>query len=384
MKLDEVKPGPGEDVVSPDFRAVFDAAPMPLLLLAPPDWRIVAANISRLEVTGTTLAHQIDRSVFETFPDDPDDKDATGVRNLRASLERALATKATDRMPVQRYALRDAGGRFVDRWWWPVNVPVLSPDGEVQLVIHLAEDVTEIVGLRGAVDVQDKLVREQQALIDRLQSTEATLRQREHHLQLMVDELNHRVKNALATVQSIVSQTLRSFGIKEAGEAVEGRLLTLAAAHDVITTEYWSGADLREIINLAAAPYNEGAGNRFELEGPQLKVPPRIAVALALILHELSTNAVKYGSLSVAGGSVRVRWNVAVENENEMLQLVWSEIDGPPVTTPTRQGFGSRLIVRSAAELGAASLVFDRSGLRCELFANLTPQLSAPSGGVSR
>jgi two-component sensor histidine kinase len=279
-------------------------------------------------------------------------------------------------MAVQRYPVRDEQGEFVERWWWPINVPVLSADGNVSLIIHQVEEVTELVFLRGEAEVRDKLVREQQALIDRLQAVEGRLRQREQHLRIMIDELNHRVKNALAIVQSIVSQTLRSLGLKEASEAVERRLITLAAAHDVITTENWSGADLRAIIDLAGQPYFREDRPRFEIDGPYLKVPPQTAIALALIFHELATNAVKYGALSVDDGRVRVQWTIAQQSTRAVLQLEWREFGGPPVTVPTRRGFGTRLIERSAAGMGAeAKLQFQPDGLVYTLRYELTPDM---------
>ena len=199
---------------------MFEASPTPLLVIAPPEWIIVAANDARLQVTGTRRDDQIGRALFEAFPDDPDDPAADGVRNLRASLERVLATRAADTMAVQRYAVRDASGQFVERWWTPVNAPVLDARGEVALVIHRVEDVTEIVRLRGEAEAQDQLVRNQQAVIDRLRATEAALREGERRLRLMVNELNHRVKNTLAIVQSLVSHTLRDTDGGDADEAI--------------------------------------------------------------------------------------------------------------------------------------------------------------------
>ena len=165
------------------FGALFDAAPTPLLVVALPDWTIVAANQERLRVTGTTREEQIGRPLFEVFPDDPGDPDADGVRNLSASLERVMRSGEPDIMNVQRYALKDADGRFVERWWVPVNTPVVGPDGTVSFVIHRVEDVTELVRMRGEADARDRFAVEQQAIIDRLQITERALRASEDRLQ---------------------------------------------------------------------------------------------------------------------------------------------------------------------------------------------------------
>ena len=168
-----------------DFHAVFDATPTPLLLLAPPEWTIVAANDARLRVVGMSREDQIGRRLFDQFPDDPADPQADGVRNLSASLERVVATRAPDALRVQRYAVREADGRFVDRWWAPVNIPVLGKDGDVALVIHRVEDVTEAMRLRGQAEESDKLALAQQVVIDQLRATAAELG--------MTEECNRRI-----------------------------------------------------------------------------------------------------------------------------------------------------------------------------------------------
>jgi len=167
------------------FRAIFEATPTPLLLVAPPEWTIVAANDARLRVTGTRREGQIGRKLFDQFPDDPNDPDADGVRNLTASLERVLATRAVDVMAIQRYAVRELNGQFVERWWTPINIPVIGEDGEVSLVIHRVEDVTEAVRLRGEAEARDQLAKDQQLVIDQLRTTAAELRQ--------IEERNRRI-----------------------------------------------------------------------------------------------------------------------------------------------------------------------------------------------
>ena len=137
---------PGMDI---DFRALFEAVPTPFLVLAPDaGFPIVAVSESYLRATLTTREAIVGRGLFEVFPDNPGDPDATGVRNLRASLLRVLATRAPDRMPVQKYDIPRAEGGFEERHWLPLNAPVLSPDGEVVHIIHHVEDVTESVRLR--------------------------------------------------------------------------------------------------------------------------------------------------------------------------------------------------------------------------------------------
>jgi PAS domain S-box-containing protein len=178
---------------SPDYQAIFDASPTPLLLVAPPDWIIVAANEARLRTTGTTSEQNLGRKLFDVFPDDPGHPEADGVRNLTSSLERVLASGKSDVMPVQRYALSDSSGVFVERWWNPVNTPILDRDGKVALVIHRVEEVTDLVRLRGEMAANDTLAQQQQAVIDQLRDTEAALRSSETQLRSLNADLERRV-----------------------------------------------------------------------------------------------------------------------------------------------------------------------------------------------
>ena len=189
----------------------------------------------------------------------------------------------------------------------------------------------------------------------------------EEHLRLMVHELNHRVKNSLATVQAISAQTLRSGGASpQVREALTSRLLALAKAHDVLTDSRWSGARLEEIAAQAAEPYGT---ERFGVHGPAVILPPRTAITMALAFHELATNAAKYGALSNAAGRVDLSWAISGEEASPRLRLTWRETGGPPVTPPTRKGFGSRLIQRGlAAEfVGEVRMDFQPSGLVCQM-----------------
>ncbi|MGY2050979.1 sensor histidine kinase [Methylobacterium sp. JK268] len=204
---------------------------------------------------------------------------------------------------------------------------------------------------------------------------DVTARKRaEDHLRLLLHELNHRVKNTLATVQSIAMQSLRRLRGHEAEaarDAFAARLIALARAHDVLTRESWEGADLAEVVAGAVAPLDgpQGRHARFAVAGPPLRLPPRMALSVAMALHELGTNAVKYGALSTAEGRVSIRWSVA----DDALTLVWRESDGPPVTPPERKGFGSRLIGQSLARelAGAVTLDYAPTGVVCTIEAPL-------------
>ena len=197
----------------------------------------------------------------------------------------------------------------------------------------------------------------------------------EARLRLMVHELNHRVKNSLATVQAIAAQTLHGQDVpKSVRTALTERLIALSRAHDVLTDEKWVGANLRDIAGRTAAPHlSSGAVDRFVFDGPPVNLPPRSAIAVALALHELATNAAKYGSLSVPEGHVRIDWTTApaAEGKGFRLTLTWRESGGPPVAEPASRGFGTRLIERGlAAELrGRVRVDFRPDGVVCTVDA---------------
>jgi PAS domain S-box-containing protein len=192
-------------------------------------------------------------------------------------------------------------------------------------------------------------------------------RRAQAHQQLLINELNHRVKNTLATVQSIAHQTLRDGAVtRDARDLLTSRLLALSAAHDVLTRESWEGADLTEVAAAALRPYETA---RFTLDGPACRVGPRAALAISMALHELATNAAKYGALSAPGGQVSLSWT---PDGGSGLTLVWRERGGPPVASPSRLGFGSRLLRQGLnAELGgSAELTFEPEGVVCVIRAS--------------
>jgi PAS domain S-box-containing protein len=163
--------------MEPDFTAIFEATPAPCLVVAPPEFRIVAVNEAFLRATLTRRDVLLGRALFEAFPDDPSDPNPAGVRNLRESLERVVKERCVDLMAVQRHPIplpTHAG--FEARWWAPVNAPVIGPDGEVAFIVHRAEDVTDIVRRRGETEAHSQLVRDEQALIGKLRDTESILR----------------------------------------------------------------------------------------------------------------------------------------------------------------------------------------------------------------
>jgi len=201
----------------------------------------------------------------------------------------------------------------------------------------------------------------------------------EERQKLLIDELNHRVKNTLATVQSLATQTARGTDSPEAfRKAFEGRLIALSQAHDQLTRRHWKSADLRDIVEGATAPHlahPPESQDRIAVEGEPITVTPRVALTLALGLHELTTNASKYGALSVPAGRIEVSWRIErPPSQAPTLWIEWRERGGPPVTVPARQGFGTRFIEGSvASELqGKARLDYDPAGLICTMEIPLT------------
>lgn len=191
---------------------------------------------------------------------------------------------------------------------------------------------------------------------------------------LLLNELDHRVKNTLATVQSIAEQTLRSAAVsKHVRDDLTQRLVALSQAHNVLVAENWAGADLRTLICQVLAPHERNP-SPLQLQGPSVRLHPSQAVSVSLACHELATNAAKYGALSVPTGQVAVEWNLAHNGDGErFLTLLWTESGGPPVELPKRQGFGTRLIRRSFENEagGRAEVQFPPQGVQCSLFLPL-------------
>ncbi|APO68521.1 protein-glutamate methyltransferase CheR-type protein [Rhizobium gallicum] len=198
-------------------------------------------------------------------------------------------------------------------------------------------------------------------------------RRADEHRKTLMDELNHRVKNTMAVIQSIASQTLgQASTLEEARAAFGSRLINLATAHDVLTRESWQSANLIDIVSDTVKPL-AGGKDRFRIEGPVIRLSPSAALAVAMALHELGTNAAKYGALSNENGQVVIAWKIEGRDTGRRLILHWQERGGPTVAKPERKGFGSRLIERAlAAELGGEVRVdYEFSGLECTIIAPL-------------
>jgi PAS domain S-box-containing protein len=470
----------------PDMVRLFDALPWPLLIVSR-DFVMVAANDAYFRNARLTPDRVLGKPLFETFPDNPDDPDATGVANLRASLTRVLSTGLADEMPIQRYDVErtaEEGGGFEERYWLPFNSPILGEEGDVEWILHRAEDVTEVVregaaaesvaanqrstiaDLKTANDALAREVRQRAAAQQALRDSEAWLklllnsaaegvyavdrdgvtilcnsaffsmlgidneadalghklhdvihhtrpdgstypraecpiyrtaqtgepahvvgesfirldgsafpveywvrpiikdgelqgavctfndvteRQRAQERQeILVRELDHRVKNLFSIVTAIVGLSSRSAGsVRELADDIKGRVLALAAAHELArpSGDTASGSTtVNDLANKVLAPHIN-AEERVLISGPPVHISAAQASGLALVLHELATNAVKYGAFSNDSGTVRLSWLRSAD----LLSLEWVETGGPQITgPPARKGFGTILANRTA------------------------------------
>ena len=194
-------------------------------------------------------------------------------------------------------------------------------------------------------------------------------RRAEEQQQVLNGELAHRVKNTLSVVQAIANSTLARSADEAAATEFCKRLGALSSAHDVLLARSWSAAGLRQIAEAALATF---ADDRLELSGPDIRIGSRTAMSLSLLLHELATNAGKYGALSVPGGHVALRWAVRPHVGHDMLEMDWSERGGPPAVEPARRGFGSRIINMGLTGSGGVKLLYGNQGLTAEMSAPLS------------
>jgi two-component sensor histidine kinase len=212
-------------------------------------------------------------------------------------------------------------------------------------------------------DAAGNLVGAINMLVDITDRKEAENRQK-----LLIDELNHRVKNTLATVQSLARQTARHVeGLPDFIQTFEARILAIARAHDLLTKRHWQQAPLGALIQEVIAPMIDEKAERITVEGPLVALNARAALSITMSLNELATNAAKYGSLSAGKGSLAISWALRDEEGETFLDLQWEERGGPLVTPPTRRGFGTRLMERCVERDldGEFDLVFAPEGVRC-------------------
>ena len=240
--------------------------------------------------------------------------------------------------------------------------------------VHISLRVSPIYDENGHVVGASKIARDisERKEAERLQN-------------ILVGELSHRVKNVLATVNAVVRQTLGQ-AVPNSREAVlQARLEALAKAYDLLTMSNWESASLRDIVRKAMSPYPTDS---VQINGEQVFVNARAVLSLSLLLHELGTNAAKYGALSAEGGQVVLRWSIAEKTgaDGPVVRLQWEERGGPPVTVPSRHGFGSRLIkVVTTSELGGQVVShYARTGLVCDVEMPLSSLIDRSPGARRR
>jgi PAS domain S-box-containing protein len=266
------------------------------------------------------------------------------------------------------------------RLCWPDGRPM--PHDECPMAVALKEDRpiqgAEAVAVRPdgthvpflayptpLRDASGALIGAVNMLVDITERKEAEARQR-----VLSDELNHRVKNTLAVVQALAAQTLCTAGMpQEKCAAFESRLFALSTTHDQLTRERWEYADLLSLIQDIFAPYRSSLGDRLRLDGTPVRLSPKAALTLAMVLNELTTNAAKYGSLSVKAGRLDVSWSIAGQGGERSLSIDWRESHGPAVLEPEQRGFGTRFVERGVRQQlqGTAVIDFDPAGFRCTI-----------------
>jgi PAS domain S-box-containing protein len=292
-----------------------------------PDGRFLRVNEAFCAITGFSRDELLSRTIGEiTHPED--------VERERLKFQAQVDGEVDNYHTQKRYVRAD--GQII--WVEVTSSTVRDGNGAFAYGVRMVQDVTE----RNEADRQKKL---------------------------LLDELNHRVKNTLATVQALASQTAQTCtSAAEFQARFEPRLLALSAAHDRLTRNEWQGVSLAELVEEEMAAHRQ-PGRTLEAAGPPLVLQPKTSLSISLALHELATNAIKYGSLSGPGGAVRVEWQVEkTDPEAPTLQLTWEESGGPPISAPQKSGFGSRLLRVTAAELqGEMTSDFRPAGLKWSL-----------------
>jgi PAS domain S-box-containing protein len=297
--------------------------------------RFLRVNEAICSIVGGTREELLGWKLFgRTHPDD---------RDVDGELYRKQVSGEIGFYSIEkRFIRRD--GRMI--WMGVRSSTVRDPSGKFLYGVRVVQDITE--------------------------RKEAEARQK-----LLIDELNHRVKNTLATVQSLAAQTARGTqSTEEFHQAFEGRLIALSHAHDQLTRQHWQSADLRDIVKGATGPHLSRPDEQIAIQGEAITVSPRMALTMALVLHELTTNAAKYGALSAPEGRIEIGWRVGQRApRSPLLHIEWRERNGPPVEAPAKPGFGSRFIQGSVTtELrGTVRMNFNPDGLHCAIDVPLDP-----------
>ena len=316
------------------LKTLFEQAPGFVAVLSGAKHRFVMANAAYRSLIGNR--EMIGRDAADVLPEVADQ----GFFDLLDGVFDSGRAYVGHR---DRIALSSSEGGTSERFLDFVYQPIFTPEGNVSGIFVQGHDVTEEV--------------------------EAAERQ-----SLLINELNHRVKNTLAIVQGLAMQSFRQ--LENSGEAratFEARLTALAAAHSLLTESNWESSKLVDTLRNSVEATVGAEADRFEFEGPDFLLPPQAAVSLAMAIHELSTNAIKHGALSVPQGRVRIEWTIEEDAGDCLLTLQWTESGGPPVREPEGKGFGTRLIQSGLSSEFASGVVmhFLPEGFRCTMSARL-------------
>jgi len=401
-RLCELTGYPSTGLVGREFTSLFEGAPPPLVadltaeasLMRNGDDAMPVAVWSRpisIANTTATLVRLTDLSIHRRA-----EQIAAAERFARSVLEQATeavivlapdghithaswrAEQLAEQPPV--------GGRFSEAF--PLEAESTDQTGTLALARFSAESLDTMLATKPFHGVEVKLRGERNAtsafllsagpLIDDnganvgsiVTLTDMTERKRAEEQQItMVAELNHRVKNILAIVQSVAAQTMRSSStLENFADAFTGRLRALAVAHDILTETRWIGVGLNELLAAVLAPYRTPEDPRISTIGPAILLPARAVVPLSMVLHELTTNAVKYGALSTRRGRIGITWQVSGDTEKSV-ELLWREQGGPAVKAAAAGGFGTTLIdhlIRHDLD-GSTQVDFDPGGVRWTL-----------------
>jgi PAS domain S-box-containing protein len=300
--------------------------------------RFIRVNEAFETISGYTKKELLSLTFFDvTHPDDLAREQSDYADQVKGVVKRYATLK--------RYVRKDGGVIWVE----VTSSTVRDSDGSFGYSVRMVQDITE-----------RKLAEEQK--------------------KLLLNELNHRVKNTLATVQALAAHTVRgAASAEDFQKRFEPRLMALSAAHDRLTRNDWTGSNLADIVREEMEAH-KGAGT-FAISGPAVILAPRASLAISMALHELATNALKYGALSVSRGRVAISWRIKYDlSRPATLEISWRESGGPTVAAPTNQGFGSRLLKATAAELkGALTSEWKPKGLRWALTFPLEPDSSISS-----
>ena len=258
------------------------------------------------------------------------------------------------------------GNRFIVR---PINnvISVIErwSSGEVSARTGMRGQFGEVGEVAAAVD----------ELLDELDRRRVQAEEAEASRVFLTRELSHRVKNTLSVVQAIARQTFGKIVPQQAIDTYSLRVRALAGAHDSLLAEEWESADIHDVVARAIAPHHEPGDDRFNIEGPEILLLPKAVVATSLILHELATNAAKYGALHELAGHIDVTWQMI----GDRVRLEWTERGGPPVTKPEREGFGTKVVSRAFGPEFEPAVTFDYRPEGVHFSIEFTPPKQVPA-----